>query len=322
MKDMPRLLETGPPALRELLAAGLEDAPGEHVLPALRSTLAASIIVTGAATAATAVGTTAAAPVASASTSGALAKLTATTVAGATKASVSLIVAKALVSGVVLGSALCGGAMLTSAGRATQHAPAVRSALMVPAGQPAKRSSARRNASELATTPAVIEQPEALASAAPSAPAVNGELPSSLQRSRGHGSAISRKQHGSQSTGPIAAGEPAEVEPPQAPPEPEPSARVDSPNLLALEIARVDEARALLNSGKPDAALAALKTYDPTSPGAVLGREALIIRIEALLARGDRAGARALAAQYLARYPKDVHAARMQQIASTTDKAP
>lgn len=322
MKDMPRLLETGPPELRELLAAGLEDAPGEHVLPALRSTLAASIIVTGAATAATAVGTTAAAPVASASTSGALAKLTATTVAGATKASVSLIVAKALVSGVVLGSALCGGAMLTSAGRATQHAPAVRSALTVPAGQAAKRWSARRNASELAMKPSVIEEAEAPASAAPSAPAVNaGESPSSLRRARGHGSAISGK-HQRSHTAAVAAGKPAEVEPPQAAPAPEPSARIDSPNLLALEIARVDEARALLNSGKPDAALAALKTYDPASPGAVLGREALIIRIEALLARGDRTGARALAAQYLRRYPKDVHAARMQQIASTTDKAP
>ena len=334
MKGVPRLLETGPPEVRDLLAVGLDDAPGKHLLPALRTALGASIVVGSAAAAGTAAGGAASSVssmVASATTSGAFAKSTVTATVAA-KTSVSLVVAKALASGLVLGSALCGGALLSGVGQGpTMVRRGTHSVLSAPS--PERPASGRIRQDKLdgvAPEPLALLDAQGLRDA--SAPELSAQARGDAQgvtasaksaRARVHRSASSSKRpHEERADDATAAGETVAPEKQEETPSPEPSAKVDSPNLLALEIARVDEARALLNSGKPDAALAALNTYDPTSPGAVLGREALIIRIEALLARGDRKGARSLAAQYLARYPKDVHAGRMKEIANAVEKAP
>ncbi|HET9929881.1 MAG TPA: hypothetical protein VFQ35_04305, partial [Polyangiaceae bacterium] len=274
---MPRLLDTGPPEVRELLAVGLEDAPGKHLLPALRSALGASLVVSGAAVAGSAA-TSATSMVASASTSGTFAKSTATGAAVVAKTSVSLIAAKALASGLLVGSALCGGAILTGVGQrpALVHRSA-RSELSAPSaekGSPASHAQRQLGAAAPFEAP---NQTQVLPRNAPGSeplPLVEAELaeaPSALQRSRKQRDAGNGKRtHAEPASTAVTSGEALPVLPAEAP-APKPTAQPEAPNLLALEIARVDEARALLNSGKPDAALAALKSYDPTSPSAVLG---------------------------------------------------
>jgi len=88
---------------------------------------------------------------------------------------------------------------------------------------------------------------------------------------------------------------------------------VDTPALDG-EIRRLDRARAALAQGSSEAALAELAAYENERKTAVLEREANVLRIDAMLARGDREEARTLARRYVAAHPDDPHARRLRQL--------
>jgi Tfp pilus assembly protein PilF len=61
-------------------------------------------------------------------------------------------------------------------------------------------------------------------------------------------------------------------------------------------------------------AAALLDNYDATKVLGVLDREALLLRVELSLARGDRPGAQALAEQFERSYPTDAHIPRLRAL--------
>lgn len=119
---------------------------------------------------------------------------------------------------------------------------------------------------------------------------------------------------------PAVARSPASVSKPAEPPPlattlavPDKGARPDRPD-LAVEVATIDAARRALAGGDARAALAQLEQYDARERTGTLDREAQLLRIDALLGAGQRAGAHQLAAQYLGRFPQDPHAARLRAL--------
>ena len=80
------------------------------------------------------------------------------------------------------------------------------------------------------------------------------------------------------------------------------------------EIRRLDRARAALTRGSSESALAELSAYETERKTTVLEREATVLRIDAMLAQGDREGARALARRYVAAHPGDPHARRLRKL--------
>lgn len=83
---------------------------------------------------------------------------------------------------------------------------------------------------------------------------------------------------------------------------------------LADEVAALDRARGALASGDPRGAQAQLDAYQQRFPRGVMGPEATVLRIEALTAAGDRAGARSMAEQFLATHPNSPHASRLRSL--------
>jgi hypothetical protein len=69
--------------------------------------------------------------------------------------------------------------------------------------------------------------------------------------------------------------------------------------LLREETSTLDVARTALRGGRPADALSALDAYAQRFPRGMLGPEATVLRIESLLALGDRVGARRLAEPFL-----------------------
>ncbi|HEY3498081.1 MAG TPA: hypothetical protein VGK73_25455 [Polyangiaceae bacterium] len=78
---------------------------------------------------------------------------------------------------------------------------------------------------------------------------------------------------------------------------------------VVAESRLVAKAKVLLRAGDARGVLASLAELDRAYAGGVLIQEREALRIEALLALGDRAAARRLAESFLARYPKSPHAA-------------
>jgi hypothetical protein len=96
-----------------------------------------------------------------------------------------------------------------------------------------------------------------------------------------------------------------------------PSARAErvAKATLSEEIRAIDEARALLRSGNPGGALAALARYDTLVKGrGSMTAEATVVRIEALRARGDSAGARALGQRFVSQNPRSPYAEHVRQM--------
>jgi outer membrane protein assembly factor BamD (BamD/ComL family) len=81
----------------------------------------------------------------------------------------------------------------------------------------------------------------------------------------------------------------------------------------ALESRRVAEARAYLRSGDARGALSLLDALRRDFPRGVLAQERDALAIEAMLALGDRAKARAAATRFLAQYPASPHAATVKR---------
>lgn len=80
------------------------------------------------------------------------------------------------------------------------------------------------------------------------------------------------------------------------------------------QIALIDRARAAVVAHQPSTAMVALDEYQRRFPGGVLTQEAALLRIDALLARGDRANAARLGHQFLARYPRSAMAGRVKAL--------
>ena len=84
------------------------------------------------------------------------------------------------------------------------------------------------------------------------------------------------------------------------------------PARLAEETAALDSARTALRSGSTVDALRALDAHARDYPGGALQPEASALRVEALLATGDRAGAETVARALLATYPATPSARRVR----------
>jgi hypothetical protein len=76
----------------------------------------------------------------------------------------------------------------------------------------------------------------------------------------------------------------------------------------------LEAARAALVRSDAAAALAALDRYDRSFPGGALRTEATMLRVEALLARGDTKAAQDLARGLLALDPAGPHARRLRTL--------
>jgi hypothetical protein len=85
---------------------------------------------------------------------------------------------------------------------------------------------------------------------------------------------------------------------------------------LAEEVRSVDRARAALAAGRAAQTLAVLDDYERRFPKRGFAPEALYLRMEALLALGRAAQARAIAERLLASYPNSLHRARARAVLS------
>jgi hypothetical protein len=91
-------------------------------------------------------------------------------------------------------------------------------------------------------------------------------------------------------------------------------ARPAQPAGLSDEVAALQVARSALADRDPNAALAALDRYKSRFSSGRLGPEATVLRIEALVQRGDRAQATSLADRFESSNPKSPYAERIRSI--------
>jgi len=83
---------------------------------------------------------------------------------------------------------------------------------------------------------------------------------------------------------------------------------------IALEIESLDRARRDQGRGDFAAALSELDQYDRAFRQGRLRPEALVLRVQTLIGKGDAAGAKALGSRFLARYPNSPIAPRIQKL--------
>ncbi|HEV8551375.1 MAG TPA: hypothetical protein VGQ57_20145 [Polyangiaceae bacterium] len=97
---------------------------------------------------------------------------------------------------------------------------------------------------------------------------------------------------------------------------PTPSSSATAASSLSRELQVLKQAHDALAKGNPNGALAALDDYHHRFPQGALGAEETVIRVQALLARGDRAQAAALARQFSAAHPDSLYARRVETLVS------
>jgi TolA-binding protein len=83
---------------------------------------------------------------------------------------------------------------------------------------------------------------------------------------------------------------------------------------LGEQVSAIDRARRTLGDGDAAGALRELDDYESRFPRGALGEEAEALRVEALLAEGDRAAAAKVGARFLAAHPASPHAARVRAL--------
>ena len=83
---------------------------------------------------------------------------------------------------------------------------------------------------------------------------------------------------------------------------------------LAEEVALLDSARRALRGGDAEGALGILEKHARGFSGGALIADAAVLRIEALAARGDAAGAVSNARAFLSAFPRDPHATHVQDL--------
>ncbi|HEY2514306.1 MAG TPA: outer membrane protein assembly factor BamD [Polyangiaceae bacterium] len=87
-----------------------------------------------------------------------------------------------------------------------------------------------------------------------------------------------------------------------------------SASALAEQVATLDRARAALASGEAPAALREIAACEARYPRGALFEEAEVLRIEALLAEGDRAAAARAGARFLTAHPSSPHAPHVRAL--------
>jgi len=105
---------------------------------------------------------------------------------------------------------------------------------------------------------------------------------------------------------------PAREPPPRVlPPVPGPQ-----PFPLAAQVRMLDDARSAMAAGRGPEALALLDGFEARKTDARVEEEALALRVEALVACGDRAAASRAAARFFSLYPQSVYARRVRSLAA------
>jgi hypothetical protein len=92
-----------------------------------------------------------------------------------------------------------------------------------------------------------------------------------------------------------------------------------SPSAAARAAAPIPEA---LASGDASRALRALDDHDRRFAAGALGPEVLVLRIQALVLRGDRAAAARLGNAYLDAHPRSPHANRVRSLLGVAEPSP
>jgi hypothetical protein len=94
------------------------------------------------------------------------------------------------------------------------------------------------------------------------------------------------------------------------------AARQDSPekSTLTRELGLIESARAALAENRPRVTLSRLDTYRTQFPHGRLGTEASMLRLEALVALGDRAGAQRIATRLLRNSPNSPYSPRIRSL--------
>lgn len=104
----------------------------------------------------------------------------------------------------------------------------------------------------------------------------------------------------------------------KGPPTPAEEVAVADIELLARETKLIDRARAELAAGRAGPTLAILNEYQAQFPRPRYAPEALYLRMEALLAQGNRQAARQVAERLVSNYPQSPQATRAEALLSTT----
>jgi hypothetical protein len=121
---------------------------------------------------------------------------------------------------------------------------------------------------------------------------------------------------------PVAVEASRSVEPDKRSDGPRPAASVEPPrSTLADELATLDVAREAIAAGDASRAFQALDRHDRAFPRALLGPEATVLRVEAMVLRGDRTGAASLGTAFLAAHPRSPHASRIRSLIGATGEA-
>jgi hypothetical protein len=107
---------------------------------------------------------------------------------------------------------------------------------------------------------------------------------------------------------------PQSPQPPSAAPAAPPPEENHATPRLGREAALIEAARHALSAGNPSLALQSLAEYRSLPVTGTLEREARVLRIEALVQRGELSEARSLAAAYLREFPRDAHHARLRAL--------
>jgi hypothetical protein len=99
----------------------------------------------------------------------------------------------------------------------------------------------------------------------------------------------------------------------------EPAARgvpsTSTDDRLSREVTALELARSALNTHNPNAALGLLDRYRAQFPVRALASEETVLRVQALLATGDRIGAQSEAAAYSAEYPDGPYTRWLKELA-------
>jgi hypothetical protein len=94
-----------------------------------------------------------------------------------------------------------------------------------------------------------------------------------------------------------------------------PARRTATPSTLAEQVSRLDTARVAITSGDYDEAMRLIERYHDDFPDGALAPDADVVGLDAAAAKDDRAEVARRARSFLARYPNDPHAARVEWLA-------
>jgi hypothetical protein len=94
-----------------------------------------------------------------------------------------------------------------------------------------------------------------------------------------------------------------------------------SPAELVAQVAALDRARAALHAGRPGESVALLDGFDRSYPGSRLGPEAIVVRVSALLALGQRTQATGLVQSYCRKGGPGAYGPRLMKLVGLSETA-